>query len=368
MKILINCSNLKAGGGIQVADSICRNLNQFPHLDFLVVLSKHLCYLTTEIGAFPNVKVIKYNSNNGIKVLMTGRDEILDNLVSQHHINIVFSVFGPITWTPRCPHFCGFARPHLVLENSPYYARMGFLQRQISYLQNRILTFFFCRGVSAFFTENQYITDKWKKKSKKPVYTVTNYYNQVYDNPNEWKECRIPPYDGLTLLCITAKYPHKNLEIAIDILNTLKARKSTLNIRFVFTINEHEYPALPEQLRSHFLFLGKKAVNECPSLYRQADIMFQPTLLECFTATYPEAMKMEVPILTTDLEFARGLCGDAALYYSPLSAEDAACKIEQLATDASLRARLVAAGKEQLRRYDNYQQRVEKLIYLLENL
>lgn len=37
-----------------------------------------------------------------------------------------------------------------------------------------------------------------------------------------------------------------------------------------------------------------------------------PSLLECFTATYPEAMRMERPIVTTDLAFAQGLCGEAA--------------------------------------------------------
>lgn len=368
MRILVNCSNLKTGGALQVADSICLILNKFEYHTFYVVLPQKLYNLGNILNRYSNIEVFNYDYSNNCYVLLCGRDYFLDNIVEHNEIDVVLTLFGPMSWIPRCKHLIGFARAQLVLLNNPFYARMGCVERFVKKIQNKLLIYFFCRGATAFFTENQYITDKWKKKSKKPVYTVTNYYNQVYDNPNEWKECRIPSYDGLTLLCITAKYPHKNLEIAIDILNILKAKKSTLNIRFVFTINEHEYPALPEQLQSHFLFLGKKAVNECPSLYRQADIMFQPTLLECFTATYPEAMKMEVPILTTDLEFARGLCGDAALYYSPLSAEDAACKIEQLATDSALRARLVAAGKEQLRRYDNYQQRVEKLIYLLENL
>ena len=56
-------------------------------------------------------------------------------------------------------------------------------------------------------------------------------------------------------------------------------------------------------------------ISECPSLYRQSTFAFQPTLLECFTATYPEAMRSGKPIVTPDLEFARGLCGGAAVYY-----------------------------------------------------
>jgi len=97
-------------------------------------------------------------------------------------------------------------------------------------------------------------------------------------------------------------------------------------------------------------------------------MMFQPTLLECFSATYPEAMKMEVPIVTTDLEFARGLCGNAAIYYSPLSARDAAGAIYKTATDKALQTQLKDAGKQQLLSYDTYDQRAEKLIGILEKI
>ena len=93
-----------------------------------------------------------------------------------------------------------------------------------------------------------------------------------------------------------------------------------------------------------------------------------PTLLECFTATYPEAMRMEVPIVTTDLEFARGLCGDAACYYSAIDAEACAEAIYKVATDKEYAAQLVANGKEQLKKYDNYEQRADKLIGILEDM
>lgn len=96
--------------------------------------------------------------------------------------------------------------------------------------------------------------------------------------------------------------------------------------------------------------------------------MVQPTLLECFTATYPEAMRMEVPIVTTDLDFAHGLCGDAALYYSPLSAADATQNILEVYHNAALRKKLVEAGHKQLEIFDNNEQRANKVIKLLEEI
>ena len=121
-------------------------------------------------------------------------------------------------------------------------------------------------------------------------------------------------------------------------------------------------------LKKHFVFVGKVDIAECPNLYKQADIMFMPTLIECFTATYPEAMRMEVPIVTTDLEFARGLCEDAACYYSAIDPASAAEAIYKVATDKAYVRQLVLNGKRQLLTYDNYEQRVEKLINHLEEL
>ena len=125
---------------------------------------------------------------------------------------------------------------------------------------------------------------------------------------------------------------------------------------------------MAEDVKRDILLIGKVDISQCPSLYQQADIAFQPTLLECFTATYPDAMRMKVPILTTDLEFAHGLCQDSAVYYNPLDPEDAADKLYQLAIDNELQYKLVENGKNQLLKFDNSEQRADKLIRLCETL
>lgn len=367
--ILINASNLKKGGGLQVADSLCGCLNKYLEHSFVVVVSDSLDNIVAAIDSYPNVKVLKYNSDKGLKVMLTGRNTFLDKIIEKYKVDVVLSIFGPCIWTPRRPQLCGFARSHLVLVDSPYFTRMTRLQRLKAKFHNMVLTYFFQRGVTAFYTENTYITEKWKRKVKdKEVYTVTNYYNQLYDNPMLWKEHTLPHFDGVTMLCISASYPHKNLEIAIEIAKKFKQKRPEFNFRFVFTIDETEYPFLEKDLRHHFCFIGRTNISEGPTLYRQADIMFQPSLLECFSATFPEAMRMEVPIVTSDLKFARGLCEEAAVYYSSVDAEAAADALYRVATDESLRKELIELGKKQLQRFDNYTQRADKLIALAEGL
>lgn len=367
MNILINASEIKQGGGIQVTDSICRTLNDYPNHQFFVVLSSYFYYSDGIYKNTENVRYIEYNLNKfNAKLLVTGRDEFLDKIVEDNKIEIVLSVFGPSLWNPRCKKVTGFARAHLVMPESPYYATFSKIQLFKENVYNKLLYYYFKRSTDVFFTENEMITNRVEKLFKKKAVTITNYYNQVFDNKDSWIERTLPKYDGITLLTISSYYPHKNLTIAFDILNYIKEKGEDIRLCFVYTVSESDFPPIPECYKDNFLLIGKIDIRECPRLYEQCDIAFQPTLLECFTATYPEAMRMKKPIITTDMEFAKGLCGDAACYYSAVDGKSAAEAILKVIKDKDYAQQLVHNGEKQLLKYDTYKQRSEKLIKLLE--
>ena len=307
----------------------------------------------------------RHNVNNGLLTLLTGRENYLDNLIKKHCVNSVLTIFGPSKWIPKVPHLCGFARAQLVLKDSPYYDNIS-LKEKLIY---KIWEMSFKRCSNVFYTENESISEKLRLLLKgKTVYTVTNYYNQVFDEPGQWdRSIVLPPFSGITCLSVSTYYPHKNFTILVDVINNLKVIAPDYKVRFVLTFERNEMP-VPNEMADYFVFVGKVDVSECPFLYEQSDIMFMPTLMECFTATYPEAMKMEKPIVTTDLEFARGLCGDAACYYSATDSRAAAESIIKVATDREYSERLVKNGIERLKAYDNYIQRTNKLIAILQSL
>lgn len=360
--ILINCSNLKNGGGLQVAHSICTQLGKYKHYHFIVVLSTYIRQF--EIPNGENCDMVRYNIKNNLATLLLGRDKFLDGLVKELKVDAVLTVFGPSRWRPRCKHLCGFARAQLLLKN-PLQKELP-LKERIAY---RIWKWGFKNSSDTFYTENKYISDMLPNLlGNVKVYTVTNYYNQVFDQPENWRsKVKLPAFEGVTMLTVSSIAVHKNLKIMIPISEYLEKRHPDFKFRFVLTCAETAMP-VQDSIKSHFVYVGKVDVAECPNLYEQADIMFMPTLLECFTATYPEAMRMEVPIVTTDLEFAHGLCGDAACYYSSIDATAAAEAIYKVATDKEYSARLVANGKEQLKQFDNYEQRADKLISILEEM
>ena len=369
MHFLINCSNLKAGGGLQVADSICCQLYKFHKHHFYVVLSDYMEDTSQRINGCKNVTVFSYTIPNDLSTIILGRSKFLDDIVSSQNINAILTVFGPSRWKPRVPHFSGFALPQLVIPESPYFGRMGIIELLKWKLWCKIRQWSLKRSASFFWTENPFISDRLAKLIRpNNVFTVSNYYNQIFDDEKKWNRNTIlPSFDGTTCLSVSTYSSHKNLEIIEEIVRYLSLKHPSFRVRFVLTIDSDEMK-MSEGVKENVIFVGKKDISEIPYLYEQCDIMFMPTLLECFTATYPEAMRMHKPIVTTDLEFARGLCGDAACYYSAVDSEAAAEAIYKVATDKYYSKKLVKNGEKQLLTYDNYEQRAEKLITILEEI
>jgi len=362
MTFLINSSNIKNGGGIQVVQSICEQLHRIKAHKFVVVLSSYIN--AKNIVDEDNVKILRYDIKHDIKTVLFGKDSLLDEIVKKEKVDAVLTVFGPSIWRPRVPHLCGFARAQLLLKN-PLQKEVP-LKEKIMY---RVWEWGFKKSSDTFYTENQYISDMIPGLlGNVKVFTVTNYYNQVFDNPDKQSQSiKLPDFDGITMISISSTASHKNLKIMIPVSEYLEKKYPNFQFRFVLTCEEAEMP-VPASIRVHFVYVGKVDVSECPNLYEQADIMFMPSLMECFTATYPEAMRVEIPIVTTDLEFARGLCGDAACYYSATEPNAAADAIYRVAIDKKYANQLVDNGKKQLLKYDNYEQRVDKLVHILESI
>lgn len=298
----------------------------------------------------------------------------------------MFSVFGPSRWIPKVRHLCGFAMGQLVLQDSPFYSVCSLKQKiywKFLFFYSR--KFLFHRCSKLFYSENEYISDRVEQIFKNTkCYTVTNYYNPIYDTPEKQTTKPLPYFNGITLLTISTAYPYKNLQISLRVAHILKTKYPNLSFRFVFTCQKEEFLDCEYVKRGlifknnkkeekiydldleNFVFIGKVDLKDCPSLYEQCDMVFLPSLMECFTALYPESFRMQKPLLTSDLPFARGLCGKAAEYFPALDAEKIAQTIHQLANNTSRQKELIKQGLRQLSLYDNNTQRMETVMSIME--
>lgn len=371
MNILINASNVHhVGGAAQVVDSICRELVNFNQHKFFVVFSDKFKKTADAISCYDNTIVTFYAyPPKDIYGTFTKRNKFLDEMVSKNGIDCVLTVFGPSKWVPRCPHISGFAIPHIIFSNSPFFEGFSLPQRiKMWYFMTKV-KYFLNRSADVLFTENKLCSEVLKELfPKKKIDTVTNYYNQIFDQPEKWDKINLPVFDGTTILCISSLLPHKNIHFCLEVAKSLISLYPHFRFRFVLTVEETDFGEVPVELKDSFYFTGPLHITQVPSLYNQSNVVIQPSLLECFSATYPEAMCMNRPLVVPDLKFAKGLCSKAAVYYSPLSASEAAERLFEVSTNEKLCQVLTENGKKQLSTYDTSEQRAQKLIKLCENI
>ncbi len=165
------------------------------------------------------------------------------------------------------------------------------------------------------------------------------------------------------LFYVTKFYAHKNLEAFVDLFDRFRDELADV-VAFV-TVSADQHPNAPRFLKSivargvqdHVINLGPVPQPDLPAYYQNADALLMPTLLESFSATYLEAMHFDLPILTSDLDFAHAVCGPAALYFDPWDVASIKDAVVRLRDDPELRHELVERGrqrvKEVLRSWDD---------------
>jgi len=160
--------------------------------------------------------------------------------------------------------------------------------------------------------------------------------------------------DKFILFILTRFYAHKNLELIVETFR--KYRKDLHNIVCIFTVEPADHPNCPSflkkisdfELEENLINVGPISQNELGNYYCNSQALLLPTLLESFSGTYIEAMRFNCPIITSDLDFSREICGNAAQYFNPWSPNSLKDAILQLQADPKLQQQLREHGQHQL--------------------
>lgn len=360
MKLIINTTNLVMGGALQVALSFLNELRKFGSDEYHIFLSNPVSE-QLDPSSFPdNFKFYLFEKRPAsIRNRLIVVKE-LNRLEKEIQPDVVFSVFGPTYWRPQALHVAGFADGTIINPDSCMFHNYSFMALIKQRLKVAYKKYYTMRDIDYYIGETEVVRQRLNKYfsvNPEKVYVVSNNYGPHFDcYHTELKSS----YELFKLVTISANYPHKNLQIIVPVIEELK--KKNFKCQFHLTIPQADYEMNFSGMEDWVVNHGPIAVEKCPELYGQCDALFLPTLLESFTASYPEAMKMERPILTSDLDFAHTVCGDAAEYFDPFDPVDIANKIIKLATVSNRYKELVELGKEQLKKFPSARERAEEYI------
>jgi glycosyltransferase involved in cell wall biosynthesis len=152
-------------------------------------------------------------------------------------------------------------------------------------------------------------------------------------------------------------YPHKNIEILIDVAKILKERNIFINFKLTFSSQSGKKESnfinivTRRNLLEYFTFTGRLSRESLVTEIKLSSGIIMPTLIETYGLPYLEAQIFKKVMFTSDRDFARELCGESAVFFDPLNPNDIAEKIiENIFSDKIMQKHVNAIDKEMKKR------------------
>lgn len=373
MNLFINTTMLQATGIVQVAVSFINECKTIDAHTYTVLINERV-EKQLDVSEFPpNFSFYRAD----IKPLHFAKNRksirLLKRLEKSLKPDCVFTVFGPSWWTPKAPHLMGYAHPQYVYEDSPYYTMISRLELWMKNIKKQIHRRALKKNGNYYVCETEDVCRRLTRFldiDASATFSVSNTYNHYFEEYVEGKKILPEPLKNeFRFISLCAFYKHKNLEILNEVIPLLVKRLPHVEVRFVLTIGQAALDKyFSPEVRPYIYCLERVDVKDCPQLYHESNALFLPTLLECFTANYPEAMRMKKPIVTSDMTFAKEICGDAALYGEAVNANAYVDQMVNLIESPELQQKLIDKGMIRLKQFYTSSERASAYLALCEKI
>lgn len=350
-RVLIDASNLRVGGGVQVAVSFLDELALMLEDPSLTCRLPWAAHVSVEVSrAVWKQLAVPTRVRLDPEIAERTWKHVLRSGNGDRDFDVSFVVFGP-EYAPRRARcrIVGFAdvtalyaRPEGV-PTPPTPLRM---KRQVRGWVSRWLT----RRADVVVVETTEMArriDSVLGFDSASVHVVPNTVNGVFDAPARWHPLPMRVRRTKTEFLVTTVsrgYPHKNLEFLGRLMGELRQRGH--EVTSVVTLRDDEWEMLAPEVRRFMRNVGELEVQELPALYAECDAAAFPSLLEAFSAMPLEAMKSRRPLFASDRPFVRAVCGDAPIYFDPLDLAAAADTFADAIDNKAELSRSVARGSE----------------------
>lgn len=352
MRILIDACLCSKGGGVQVALAFIENISKDQNFEVVCIVNSEI---DKQLNNFTKDEIEHYYVEKVEPIYKKiSQGKRIAEIEKRHKPELVFVVFGPSYWRSEAPCIQGFALPLMVYEDTRSFIYKNdltsrFYQKLLNYFKARM----FKKNADYAVVETQ--TFKHRLSSfmnfdDSKIFVVENSFNSNFLIDSDDHNKTLCQSDLLNIFIPSAYYPHKNLDILVDVAYFLK-NDFNLKLKFNFLINKESENweniillAKYKNVEEFFSTYGVVPNAKMKGLYIINDFVLLPTLAEASTAVYPESFISQKVLLTSDIDFARELCGNAAVFFDPLNAYDIAEKIVATFKDQELQAQLIHNG------------------------
>lgn len=363
MRAVLNMLGFTSGGGLSVGLSVLKCLAEAaPNDRFLVLVPAVPAYDRVAMPANAAKLVFEVSSAKRIRRFWIDHVRI-PALCREFGADVLFSMsnFGP--YRAPCPHVVGIHLGYLAYPVWPIWERLSprdrlLLRAQALYFS--VVIAHVDRVCALTATSAARMAEAFALASPRVV-VVPNAATpdsrlDLPDDPRVRE--RMMRHPARLRLCYPALgHAHKNHEVLPEVLRVLRLKFGIDDVAIFVTVepgdssNAQRFLSAVDALGlSHQIVnLGHLDQSAVPTVYRYSHGLLMPTLLESFSLSYLEAMRCGMPILTSNYDFAREVCADAALYFDPLDPSAIASVIARLASQPETVRHLQSRARERAR-------------------
>ena len=273
---------------------------------------------------------------------------VIPHIVRTYRIDVVFNL-ADIILPVSVPQVYFFDWAYAVYPESIVWARMGladYVRRRVKYYAFR----FTLKFATIVIAQTPTMLNRLKSiYGLKRVVLVRSPVTLVNTTTKVDRDFGLPAERRL-LLCLANYGPNKNIEILVPLARLMKRKKVEFTI--VTTLDPAHGNAVQdllaavekEQLNDYVVNVGRVDRPHLSALFEQCHALLLPTLLESYGLPFVEAMFNKRTIITSDFDFTRDVCGEAAYYFDPLDEESIYRAIGTAFADESARQEKITLG------------------------
>jgi len=360
MKILILAHNLRSGGGISVAINFIRSLiRSMEKHEYFFVVPDLQSYQVLDYG---NHMVYFFRYRNLAQRLWFDYFT-LRKIHDQFHPDRILGLGNFGLRKVGTPQAILLHEPHLVKPEKSGYTPTHPFDRLLAFIKKyrfKHMLFFvhlvFCQTKSM---QSQFL-NRYRFRGRTEILpNVLSEYIQHFEKGEKHLNHIVPEValkqkNKFKLFQLGKYYPHKNFELGIQLFKN--NREKLQDVVLIITVDQSDDRGARKLLKEiekyslseHIINVGHIDQRKLQNYFLSCNALFFPTLTESFSATYLEAMYFDLPILTSDLDFAHEICDEAALYFDPRSPDAALEAILRIKNNEPLRSELTEKGKVRL--------------------
>jgi len=382
-KIIINAVSAKSGGAATyIYNLACELAKAKPSYQYIFYvppsqvktmqsLGDHVTVVATDVGC----------KSSWLRFLWD--QVILRQIVKREKIDVLLSSSDFGMFFPAC-------RQILMIRNTLFFSQ-SYIKKILPYKSWRFkLEFLFrpwlislsAKSSDVILTASQSILNDVQRFIAIPHgKAVVNYFGVPLEKfrAKRWKSDQ--SQDGsLRMLYVSEYSDYKNLTTLLKAILVLK-KQANNDFSLTTTMHPDQFPDVEIVTRHEDLdlasrpdiascvnFTGAIPYEQIPKLYQEADVFVFPSLAESFGHPLVEAMASGLPVIASDIPICHEICGDAAVYFSPLDPQDLADKITMLKNNLELRVQLGQIGRKRAETQFDWKDHIRWLVETIEKV